>query len=416
MTFTSGAVRPDALKAEQDAFFKDPNKVNKLYAEIAKNPRMRGALMERMRQFESYGGVMDQNYERAVKYIQDYNNQALEFVRDPNQYNAALKIANPGFYEAGKDGVTYTGQFEDLLADNTKWQRATMLNDYFSRQIQTAANTTGFATIAYDPESKAGYWQIRDQKNWNQFIDAQTNVLVSRVPEALVDYWENATGQEISIDDKVALKEAAKDYLGKMLPTKGELRMTAKPVSGGGDRGGRDMAKYSSTSPVLTKSVIPSASSVYGWTSPQSDQVYAVTLTSKVGNQQVEAGTMPFEKTLPNGNVAQVDLIPTRIEVSKANGTGYVIGYNPNNILTTQETEAGSEIDEIVIDNNQATVKIKGSDGTITTRKITERTLDYVPLNTVNVGLVSQNWPGIQDKINKAFGAGGTVGINSLAL
>jgi hypothetical protein len=144
--------------------------------------------------------------------------------------------------------------------------------------------------------------------------------------------------------------------------------------------------------------------------------VYAVTLTSKVGNQQVEAGTMPFEKTLPNGNVAQVDLIPTRIEVSKANGTGYVIGYNPNNILTTQETEAGSEIDEIVIDNNQATVKIKGSDGTITTRKITERTLDYVPLNTVNVGLVSQNWPGIQDKINKAFGAGGTVGINSLRL
>lgn len=380
--------------------------INKAYREIFSNPRLRAQYRELNADLEALGQRGAATFEKVTNYLNQAATNKIQSTPEQRQLANDIAMGLGGY--AAADGTG--GSFEKLINDMNRWELMEGRDQYFKNTIGPSIKdffqkTSGWGLTG---DGRYRFLTTTSKKNWD-----------SHIRQLAVDMavWQGYGAGDLpeeKIQDNI-------NYLTNMLGQQVDQDVkhidTYANISRGDGGGERDMAKYSSTSPVLTKSVIPSASSVYGWTSPQSDQVYAVTLTSKVGNQQVEAGTMPFEKTLPDGNVTQVDLIPTRIEVSKANGTGYVIGYNPNNVLTQQEIESeGTDVEIGTGQDGQPVVKVKDRDGKITTRKITERDLDYVPLDNVNVGLISQNWPGIQDKINKAFGAGGTAGVNSLPL
>lgn len=392
----------DALK---DAFFKDPNKVNKLYAEVAKDPRKRGILLEKMRQLEAYGRVMDKNYEEAKKYYEDYRNPSKEFVRDEYLRSRAERILNPDFYGTKDGEIVYEGKIEDLLADNTAYNRAVTLNDYFQRQVLNSANQVSFATKTYDPVSKAGYWLVKDGKDWEDFKDVQSIELANRAPEALQDYWEKKTGEKISND--ADLKKAAKDYLDGMLPAKYEQKMTVKPVSGGGG-GGDNKTEYATGAVANTETIIPDAAQAYGMTPMQGGtmSILAVPLSMTTGGKAVTPEPLDFQKGNKN-----VTMIPLRVEMNKANGLAYVVGLDANDETVNNIIKKEGEIDSWEMEASGLTIKTTGSDGKVTTRKITSKPIVYVPINgsapdaNYNLLRLRDNWTGVEALLRENMAA-----------
>lgn len=391
--------RTEQLAGMEDAFFKDENKVNKLYAEIANSPRKRGILLEKMRQLEAYGRVMDKNYEEAVKYLEDYDTASKEFVRDEHLRAQAERIANPGFYKTEDGEIVYEGKIEDLLADTTAYHRAVTLNDYFQRQVLNAANTAGFATKSYDPVSKAGYWLVKDEKNWEDFKEVQSIELANRAPEALQDYWETKTGEKISND--ADLKKAAKDYLDGMLPAKYEQKMTVKPTSSGGGRtGGDNKTEYTVGSVADTETIIPDPGKAYGMTvqpGGATTNILAIPLSMTTGGKAVTPEPLNFQK----GNI-NLEMIPLRVEMNKTNGLAYVVGLDANDETVKNIMEKEGGIESFRMEISGFTITTTGSDGTVTNRKIESRPIVYAPITgagkdaNYNLTLLRDNWAGAE--------------------
>lgn len=392
MTYTDGTVRPDALKAEQDAFFKDPNKVNKLYAEIAKDPIKRGALLETMRQLEAYGRVMDKNYEEAVKYLEDYNTPSKEFVRDEYLRSRAERIVNPDFYGTKDGEIVYEGEFEDLLADTTAYHRAVTLNDYFNRLIMEPAVKAGFATFTENPISGAGYWQVTDTREWKAFKEVQSIELAKRAPEALEDYMKGLGDSDVD-----TLKEAAKHYLDGMLPEKTETKVITKPTSSGG--GGDNKSEYSVGDVADTETIIPDAAQAYGMTPMQGAtmSILAVPLSMTTGGKAVTPEPLNFQKGNQN-----VTMIPLRVEMNKTTGQAFVVGLDANDETVKNIMEKEGEIDSFTMEESGVVFRSTGADGKVTTRKIKSRPIVYVPITGTtkdaryNLIELRENWTGVE--------------------
>jgi hypothetical protein len=393
----------EKLAAAKASFFSDPRKVDKIYAEIAKDPRKRGRMIELMREFEAYGAVMDKNYNEAKAYIQDYNTPNKEFVRDEYLYKRATDIVSPG-----KDGLAMKGgrieggvSFEDLLDSSTKFNRAVTLNDYFNRQIMPAAKDVGYQLDSTDPVDKGRYWLITDEKKWPAFIEAQSAILAKNAPEALEDYAESQglKGQ--------SMKDIAKHYLERMLPAKVEKKATAKPV-GGGRAGGDNKTEYAIGAVADTETIIPNAAEAYGGT-PQPGAtmgILAVPLSMTTGGKAVTPEPLNFQKGNQN-----VTMIPLRVEMNKANNQAYVVGLDANDETVNSIIEKEGGINSFKMEASGLTITTTGSDGKVTTRKITSRPIVYVPINgptrdaNYNLAQLSDNWAGVEALLRKNMAA-----------
>jgi hypothetical protein len=384
--------RTGQLAGMEDAFFKDENKVNKLYAEIANSPRKRGILLEKMRQLEAYGRVMDKNYEEAKKYFEDYNTSSKEFVRDENLLDRAKRILNPDFYGTKDGEIVYEGEIEDLLTDSTAYHRAVTLNDYFQRQIMQPAVQAGFATFTEDPVSGAGYWQVTDTKDWTEFKEAQIIELANRAPEALEDYMKVLGDSNVR-----TLKEAAKHYLDRMLPSKTETKVITKPTRSGGE--GDNKSEYSVGNVADTETIIPDAAQAYGMTPMQGAtmSILAVPLSMTTGGKAVTPEPLNFQKGNQN-----VTMIPLRVEMNKATGKAFVVGLDANDETVKSIMEREGGIGPIRMEASGITITTAGSDGTVTTRKIESRPIVYAPIAgggpdaNYNLVLLGDNWAGTE--------------------
>jgi hypothetical protein len=290
--------------------------------------------------------------------------------------------------------VTYTGQFEDLLTDNTSYQRAITLNDYFNKEILNAANTAGFATKINGPDSKSGYWQVTDTKNWEAFKDVQSAILADRAPEALAEYWESKTGAVIS--SAADLKIAARGYLDGMLPDKEEIRTITKPTGGGSGNGTKKGVRVSKTE----QNVAYDDSSI---------NVRRSKISNFVSGSPVEM-SKSWTMTKSGKNIAMIPkYVEERPDGMYISGDSYV------------DTETGIAADDAQVEiaiqmGSLGTVKIKSADGT------TERTFERKPVSapikgnegTVESMLEGTNYNAIFGAQQQPAGGAGETGASGL--
>jgi hypothetical protein len=382
--------------------------INKAYREIFSNPRLRAQYRQLNADLEALGQRGAATFEKVTNYLNQAATNKIQSTPEQRQLANDIAMGLGGYSAADGTG----GSFEKLINDMNRWDLMEGRDQYFK-------NTIG-------PSIKDFFQKIPKEIGW-EIKNGRYRLLT----EESVKSWDNHIRQ-LAVDMAVWQGYGAGDlpeekiqdninYLTNMLGQQVDREIkvidTYANISRGDGGGGNDKATYSSSNPVETQSIVSTAWGTQGTKAldPLKPDVFAVTLTAKVGNQNVEAGKMPFEKIDKDGGKQAVDLIPFRIEQSKQFGDGFIIGYNPNDTEVKSIIDRGGHIVEV--DTNAeggADVSVKQEDGTITVRKISRRGINYVPLNSVNVETIKSTWPGIQDKLRKMTASGSAIGIDSL--